>query len=254
MHPCLMLLIDGVFVPGLFHQLKGESKPVLLFDFLPSCSNEAREVSPFVVSFDPAEKSLLRLLMRCSGWPMLSVLASYESTELLAKRLAAWCIVEVDGQNFNFRFPDTRRLPAVFETLTQQQRAELTGHAIGWHYIARDGSWCSLPLESSTVPLPLSVKARLNGHQFVQLLTDSDADEMWVQLLDRGAQTELAPSQRHALIKNALHVANKIGLDDTRRIEWCIECINGSGHSDVDTLMTMLKKWKQENSGGNNET
>jgi hypothetical protein len=104
----LKLLIDSAFVPKLFQQLSSANHPILLFEFLPGCSKEAKEVSPFVVSFDPRDKSLMRLLKRCSGWPMLNILVTYESTEQLAKRLAAWCIVEVDGKIliFGFQIPD----------------------------------------------------------------------------------------------------------------------------------------------------
>lgn len=229
----LVLLIDGAFVPKIFRQLGSACMPVLLFEFLPACSKEAKDVSPFVVSFDPKDKSLVRLLARCSGWPMLSVLTTHESVEQLAKRLAAWCIVEVDGQNFNFRFPDTRRLPVIFETLTQQQRRELIGNAIEWHYIRRDGRWSSLPLEPSTTSLSISDKAILDASQFGRLVKDSEPDEMWVQLLDRGVRTRLLPSQRHALLSNALQAADKDELDEILKIAWCMYCIENSGQSDL---------------------
>lgn len=251
---CLVLLIDSAFMPRIFRQLGIECKPIPLFEFLPACSKEARDVSPFVVPFDPRDKPLRRLLTRCSGWPMLSVLATYESIEQLARRLAAWCIVEADGQNFNFRFPDTRRLPAIFKTLTQQQRGELIGNAIGWHYIGREGSWCSLPVEPSTVPLSIPGKSTLDRHQFAQLLEDSEPDETWVQLLDRGTQTHLLPSQRHALLSNALGVADKAGLDDSLRIAWCMDCIEVSFQSEPDLLAARLAEWKQENVRRENET
>lgn len=249
----LMLLIDSAFVPKLFRQLNDNSKAILLFELLPVCSKEARDVSPFVVRFDPADKSLARLLKRCSGWPMLSALATYESVEQVAKRLGAWCIVEVDGQNLNFRFPDTRRLPAIFEKLTPQQRLELTGNAIDWHYIGRDGSWCSLPLEPNPIPLPIPAKTTLDEHQFGRLLQESEPDEMWVQLLDRGARTDLLPSQRHALLSNALYVADKHGLDDILKVAWCLDCIQTSCQSDADTLRARLLGWIQENVGSESE-
>jgi hypothetical protein len=248
----LMLLIDGVFVPGLFRKLSSECTPILLFELLPGCSKEARDVSPFVVAFDPSNKSLVRLLTRCNGWPMLSVLVTYESAEELAKRFATCCIVEADGQKFNFRFPDTRRLPTVFETLTQQQRGELIGSAIGWHYIGRDGSWCSLPLKPSTQPLPIPEKLVLDGRQFGQLLSDSEPDEMWVQLLDRGAQTDLLPSQRHDLLLDALRVADKHGLDDILKIAWCMDCIKTAYQNYEDTLSAKLFEWKEKNVGDEN--
>jgi len=249
----LMLLIDGAFVPKTFQQLGNECQPILLFELLPGCSREAKDVSPFIVQFAPRDKSLARLLSRCSGWPMLSALATYESAEELAKRLAAWCIVEADGQSLNFRFPDTRRLPAIFDTLTQQQRGELLGNAIGWHYIGREGGWSSLPLEPSTIPLSIPDKTTLNVRQFGQLLKDSEPDEMWVQLLDRGVQTNLLPSQRHALLSNALHVADKNGLGDLLKIAWCTDCMQASCQNDIDTLGVRLAEWRRENDRNKNE-
>jgi hypothetical protein len=67
------------------------------------------------------------LLDKCSGWPMMCAIETPESQAELAARLAAWCVVEVDDQRFNFRFPDTRRLPAIFDALTPTQRAEFAG-------------------------------------------------------------------------------------------------------------------------------
>lgn len=249
----LMLLIDGAFVPKIFQQLGNECTPILLFELLPGCSEEARDISPFIVPFNPRAKSIVRLLSRCSGWPMLSALATFESADKLAERLAAWCVVEVDGQSFNFRFPDTRRLPAIFDTLTPEQRRELIGNAIGWHYIRREGDWSDLPVEPITIPLSIAEKARLNGHQFGQLLKDSEPDEMWVQLLDRGVKTHLLPSQRHALLSNALYVADKNGLDDLLRIAWCMDCIQASCQNDIDTLKIRWAVWRHENDGSEND-
>lgn len=249
----LVLLIDGAFIPKLVRQLGNACKPILLFELLPGCSKEARDVSPFLVSFDPGDKLLLRLLTRCSGWPMLSVLTTYESVEHLAKRLVAWCIVDVEGQSFNFRFPDTRRLPMIFETLTRQQRGELTGNAIGWHYIARNGNWSSLPLEASTIPLSVSDRPTLDETQFGKMLRDSEPDEMWVQLLDRGVRTHLLPSQRHTVLSNAIHVADESDLDDLLKIDWCIDCLEKDCHSNSDTLRASLAEWIQQNSRSENE-
>lgn len=250
----LKLLIDGAFIPKIFQQLGNQYQPILLFELRPGCSNEARDVSPFIVPFDPRDKSLTRLLSRCSGWPMLSALTTYESAEQLAERLAAWCVVDVDGQSFNFRFPDTRRLPAIFDTLTQQQQGEFIGNAIKWHYISRKGGWSSLPLEASAISPSMPDNTTLDRRQFGQLLKDSEPDEMWVQLLDRGVQTHHLPSQRHALLSNALYVADKNGLHDLRKIAWCMDCIQALTQSDTDTLRIRLAKWRQENDRSENET
>lgn len=115
------LLIDGAFLPGLRRKLAALS-PTLLFEFLPGCNDNTRDVSPLLLACMPAA---LRWLERTSGWPMLSVIATRESQRQLAERLAAWCIIEADGQRFNFRFPDTRRLPAIFAALTSGQQAQM---------------------------------------------------------------------------------------------------------------------------------
>ena len=84
----------------------------------------------------------------CSGWPMVSAIASTENLEQLGARLAAWCIIENDRQRFNFRFPDTRRVPGSFAALHQDQRAQLTGSMRFWSYIGRDGNWADLEVAS----------------------------------------------------------------------------------------------------------
>lgn len=125
------VLVDAAFVPGLHKKLANDRKAIL-FASLPGCTEEAVDASPFVTLLDPADRALKALLLRCDRWPMLSVIATPESLQQLASRLSAWCVVEVDGQRFNFRFPDTRRLPAIFDTLSLTQRAQLLGPAKSW--------------------------------------------------------------------------------------------------------------------------
>lgn len=119
------LLIDGVFIPGLHRRFKAVMPstlmPSLLFEGIPSCSDRTRDVSPFLVPFQSANSRFVALLRECSGWPMICAIETAESQGELTERLAAWCVVEVDGQRFNFRFPDTRRLPAIFCALSADQ-------------------------------------------------------------------------------------------------------------------------------------
>ncbi|PWF47961.1 DUF4123 domain-containing protein, partial [Massilia glaciei] len=110
----LYLLIDGVFVPGLYRKIRSTMERTdalsLLFEALPGCTDATRDVSPFLISFRTATGLLKKVLAKCSGWPMVSAIETPETLAGLANRLAAWCIVENDNQRFNFRFPDTRRL------------------------------------------------------------------------------------------------------------------------------------------------
>ena len=248
-----LLLIDGAFVPGLFRKLAGTCPPVLLFESLPGCSEATRDVSPFVVAFDPDNRALMRVLDACNGWPMVSAVTTFESTAQFAARLAAWCIVEVDGQRFNFRFPDTRRLPGIFDALTRQQRAEFAGGALEWQYIGRDGAWYRLPLEEGAADVPVSEKAALDDDQFGRLVADSEADGIWLRLQDRGLVSRLLPSQRHTLLANALLSAEAEGLDEMLKLRWCSDCIRAPDARDAQTLQERLVAWTQEKMRKDNE-
>jgi len=249
----LMLLLDGAFVPGMFREFGDGYRPILLFESFPGCSEETREVSPFILQFDPSNTSACRILSRCSGWPMVSAIATYESAEQLSARLAAWCVVEVDGQRFNFRFPDTRRLPMIFEKLTQQQRSTLVGEAVSWDFIGRNGRWCPLSIDAfSEVMKPIEY-AQLDEHQFAALVADSETDEVWVRLLDRGIESALLPSQRHALLSNALSIADTAGCDMSMKLQWCAECLATYADDDIEMLQTPFAEWLHKQSRNDDE-
>jgi hypothetical protein len=78
---------------------------------------------------------------------MLSAIVTSDSIGVLAKRLAAWCTVVTGGDYFNFRCPDTQRLPAIFAVVMPEQQRELAGNVLSWHYMARNGVWAALPID-----------------------------------------------------------------------------------------------------------
>lgn len=220
---CLYLLLDGVFVPGL-HQavqaaLTGEKLVRLLFEELPSCSEATRSVSPFLLPYQPASALLARVLSRCSGWPMVSAIETSESIDELTGRLAAWCVVENDGQRFNFRFPDTRRLPGLWAALTPSQRRTMAGPASSWWYMDRDGSWQALPLPHD--PQPIADRPQLDNRQFASMVADSETDEILALLRRGGRLPDLQPSEQHALVQDALRLARMDQLDTGLYTEWC---------------------------------
>jgi hypothetical protein len=217
----LALLIDGAFAPGLFRHLTSSSEPVLLFERLPGCNDKVRDVSPFLVTFASGNQALHRVLERCEGLPMLSAIVTSDSIDVLAERLAAWCTVATGGDYFNFRFPDTRRLPAIFAVLMPQQQRELAGNALSWHYIARNGAWAALPIDYSGPAAATTVNARLSEAQFARLIEDSEADELWVRLQYGGDTWDGLPSERHDLLKEAVQVARQHNLDHTGTLRWC---------------------------------
>ena len=214
----LYLLIDGAFVPGLHKTLATEWKS-LLFASLPGFSDNAADASPFLTPYIHDDKRMRSLLRRCSGWPMLSLIETPESLAQLAARLSAWCIVEADDQRFNFRFPDTRRLPAIFRTRDCTHREQFAGPAARWSYIGRDSGWYELDVigvgaEPVTNPV-------LDSQQFAALVDDSRVDEMLVLLGNREYEVGKHPSVSHARVSAALLVAVSARLVDDDLPDWC---------------------------------
>jgi hypothetical protein len=214
----LYLLIDGAFVPGLHRRLADEDKAIL-FESLPGCTEETKDVSPFLTQFLPNAKAAVSLLQCCNRWPMVSLIETAESLNALSDRLAAWCVVEADDQRFNLRFPDTRRLPSIFEALKPAQRAQLTGLAARWSYVSRDGRWRDLGIDCSSVGE--GAVSVLDQHQFAILVSDSRIDELLALLYNRGNEIYRSPSRSHALLSMALRAADAAALDNVDLYNWC---------------------------------
>lgn len=182
---------------------------------------------------------------------MLSAIATSEDIDRLGQRLAAWCIVEVDGQRFNFRFPDTRRLPAIVDVLTTEQRRAFAGGASSWHYIGRDGIWRSLSLEGSTDPADMVAHAELDDTQFAHLVEDSEADELWTRLQYRGLEWHGLPSRRHRLLSQALVLAREHRLDELQTMRWCSHCL---GTEDDGDMYRRLAEWRRNTEQARSDT
>lgn len=214
----LCLFVDGAFVPNLHKRLPADRK-ALLFALLPGCSETAEAASPFLTPYERDNKQLITLLQRCDRWPMLSAITTSESLNQLADRLAAWCVIEADGQRFNFRFPDTRRLPAIFGVLNAQQRAAFVGSIKRWSYMGRDGRWTELPLAATSSDG--EAPPILDQHQFASLVDDSRADELLVLLRDCGHDVFGLPSRSHTLLSIALRAVFATQLDSGDVLPWC---------------------------------
>ncbi|MDB5953101.1 MAG: hypothetical protein JWR65_4956 [Massilia sp.] len=239
------LLIDGVFVPGLHRLFKAalpaSQVPSLLFETLPACSDHTRDVSPFLVQSQPSNQRFRPLLDNCSGWPMMCAIETPESQAELAARLAAWCVVEVDDQRFNFRFPDTRRLPAIFDALTPTQRAEFAGPAMRWSYIDRAGQWRELSVPGA--PSAIADRPRLDDEQFGKLVSDSEADEVISMLAYRGHEASGSHSRHHATVSRALRAARGANLDTSSTLAWCESCLLKDVSHDDTELAERFPQW-----------
>jgi hypothetical protein len=237
----LYLLIDGAFVPGLHKSLASDSK-TLLFASLPGCNDETADASPFLTPYVPQDKRMRWLLRRSSRWPMLSLIETTESLAQLSARLSAWCVVEADGMRFNFRFADTRRLPAIVRTLSPEQRAQFTGPATGWSYVARDGSWSRLEVPGFGVELANGPV--LDDLQFAALVDDSRADEALVRLGDRGYEVGKHPSVSHARVTAALRIAVSDALTNDDVLDWCAWFWRHAGAYPDASALAVFQIWK----------
>ena len=206
------LLIDGVFDSRWFAYLS--SQPALswhaLLASLPGNSKAVLKISPLLVSYAPDDQEMESLLRATSGKPMLSVLNTPDDMDLLSDRLARWCVVKADGQSFNFRFTDTRRLPGIVAALDAQQRGQLLGPTQGAHYVNRQGRWEALSLPQQPES-PVAQRVELTDAQFAKMVADSEADEILAALAQPlpSGYAALAPSQRYARARLALTLAER---------------------------------------------
>jgi len=237
----LFMVLDGAFVPGLHSKLSNGRK-TLLFASRPGCTQEAADVSPFLTQFHIGDKALRSLLAHCNRWPMVSAIETSEAIEGLANRLSAWCVVGADQQRFNFRFPDTRRLPAVLDILKPEQRGQIAGPAGRWSLIGRDGRWCDFDLVRSDEAA--ATDPALDALQFAALVEDSLADEILMLLVDRGREMLRTPSASHALLGIALRAAGRAALPEPHLVDWCDWFWQGGQRVDDPTAASMLETWR----------
>lgn len=241
----MILLIDGAFINGIHRQLDENDKRVL-FDLLPSCNEKVRDVSPFLAEFQPEDRKLRALLARCSGLPMVNAIETPEDMAQLSTRLAAWSVVEAGGDRFNLRYADSRRIPAIFSTLTSEQRSCFCGPAVSWSFVDRDGRWNELRIGTETQQSPPSeFPPNLNHRQFAALMEDGQADEILAMMAYRGEKLKCRHSQAWRSIIKALQTAKTVGLDDSLTSEWAIWYVCEHSNDDASLLLSRLQQWRE---------
>lgn len=216
-------LLDCAFIDHMHAAILKQRLPYRsLFDLSSTPSRELQAVSPTLLPLTPGTAAQWRDVLRLSdGWPMLSLIVTPESLDELTLRLSPWCIVNADGQPFVFRFPDTRRLPAIVDVLTPEQHGQFFGPSIAWRYRTRSAQWAELPLPAT--PLPIADYVKLDARQYAQLIDDSEADAI-IAHLDANEPTTLLPynaATAHQLVTQALKRADRYGIADTDRTQWC---------------------------------
>lgn len=242
----IYILIDGAFVPGLHQHFKaelGEQSVRLLFGSLPSVTEEVLDVSPFVFQYCPGNAVIRRLLRKCSGFPMLSVIESPEAFVTLAERLSAWTIVASDGARFNFRFADTRRLPAILRVLNEDQLGAIAGAAFTWRYVDRTGNWTvtSLPGTSAAIqPRPQT----LNSEQFAILVDDAESDVLLASLKQAAYPFEGTLSEHYRCVAIVFEAACACGLNSDQT--YGLFRADGQRITDVSSATAMAIQLKNQ--------
>lgn len=255
----LFLLLDGAFVPNLYREvqtaLMAPDNVALLFEQLPGCTDNTRSVSPFLVPYSGPSFLITLALKKCNGWPMVSAIETTETMADLNRRLAAWCVIENDGQRFNFRFPDTRRIPAIFDCLTMPQRSSLAGPAVRWSYIGRTGAWNELPVTPGTGDV--AEEPALGDTQFAAMVHDSEVDETIALMRDSSRLPAQLPSDVYASVYAAQRAAALAKLDQDLHRDWCSHCLdNAVPHEEQDAVKAVLA-WnatRLSNIGSDDET
>lgn len=255
----LFLLLDGAFLPNLYREvqkaLTALNDVALLFEQLPGCTDNTRSVSPFLVPYSGASFLMTLALKKCGGWPMVSAIETTETMAELKVRLAAWCVIENDGQRFNFRFPDTRRLPAIFDRLTIPQRSSLVGPAVRWSYIGRTGAWNELPMPMVTGDV--ADEPTLDDTQFAAMVRDSEVDETITLLRDRSRLPEQLPSEIYANAQAGLNIATLANLDQDLHLDWCSHYLNNAVPQEEHDAVKAALEWhatRLSNIGSDDET
>jgi len=246
----IQLMLDGAFCAGLHRSIRAclrpEASVAFLFESLPSCNDESRDVSPFVFSHEPGNLRLARQLESCNGWPMVHCIRTTEATASLATRLGDWCAVDADGQRFNLRFPDTRRLSGICALLTDGQRHEMFGPATRWSYIGRDGRWADLDINRTRPGHVEATSNRFGGPQFdaaqfASMVDDGEADALMFVLQERGTNWLGRHAQVYGVVASALALARQARLDPASTVEWCEACVQQP--SWISDGPASLKRW-----------
>jgi hypothetical protein len=244
------ILVDGAFVPGLRRQVAralGDDASYLLFESRPSCTDEVRDVSPVLFSYRSRDDAVGKVLSRCSGWPMLSAVVTREPLRDLANRLSPWCIVENDGQRFNFRFPDTRRLPCILSVLATDQMATFAGPATSWKYIRRDGTWGSVDLVGYECDLSTDTPVLTDG-QFGSLVADSEIDELIAQLRYSNIGVSLSPYSLYSAVQRGIASAES-RISGQSLFDWLGSYIQSGAPEDLVRARSMYQDWTLTSGG-----
>lgn len=218
-------LLDGAFNDDCYRLLTRHHTTLAwrsLFNLSSEPDTELAAALPTLLALPAPSAQAWRAVLACTdGWPMLSLIATAETFDALARRLSPWSVVDADGQYFVLRYADTRRLPDVVGVLQPPQHGALFGPAAAWMYWDRSAQWQALPLPACSAP-PLT-DVRLDGAQCAALIGASESDEIFASMMqkDPTLAASLAPDAAYAAIAQSLAKADQYRIAGYDRQSWC---------------------------------
>jgi len=237
--PSVYLLIDAAFrhetTLPLIRELWSGKHWRSLYQNAPNTSEQVLSVSPLLLAVDEEALGALEAIAReTTGQPMLSLIVTRESLSSLWERLAAFRFISVQDSRYVLRLTDTRRLPQIIDMLTTEQRAQLIGPALAWGYIARDGGWRILDIDSTpATEAPNALHTiELSEQQETMLVNMNRTDVLLDSLRINDPEVYEAfnkPSERHEWITRVLY-ETKAPIDtNAQQLECCREAAHKKG-------------------------
>lgn len=236
--PYVYLLIDAAFrhetTLPLIRELWPDKRWQSLYQDAPNTSEQILSVSPLLLTVDEEALGVLEAIAReTTGQPMLSLIVTRESLSPLWERLATFRFISVQGNRYVLRLTDTRRLPQIIDMLTEEQRARLIGPALAWGYIARDGCWRTLDIDSVFNQPPEALRTIELSEQQAKMLVDMNRTDVLIDSL-RTSDPELygafgKPSERYEWITRVLCETEAPIDTNAQQVECCREAARKEG-------------------------
>lgn len=227
----LSVLIDGAQCEGALRLVQRTDLTYrALFAVLGAANADVLALSPLLVEYRPGDTAAwIRLMQLGDGYASSTLLISHESIEDLARRLAAWCRVDADGQFLLLRMADARVLATLLDILPAAPRAELLGPTIRIAPMARDGVWRDIAVQPAEAPA--ASRVTLDAQCCARLLAATEADEMYAQIraLSPTHLDGRLPETNYRAIRQALVDAERDGVQQPAdRLARCLTALSGA--------------------------
>lgn len=229
-HPYVYLLLDAAFRHdtslALIRRLFPTTSYCSLFQDSPNASESVIASSPLLIAIDSSSLGILGpIVEETTGQPMLSLIVTPEPMDALQKRLCHFLMVTLHETRYLLRLTDTRRLPEILAMLNTEQRLQLTGQMLAWHYVGRDAHWHALQLPPHAGQRPQTLTPVTLSEDQAMTLIDMNRIDALIDGLRRN-EPELhagfaTPYQRYRWIESVL--AESTDPTDTypQQVECC---------------------------------